>query len=90
MAIAGRIQPNSNVLSEVFEITLAQFGAKQLTLSNTPKTSGSVFIDVIGGGPLQQGVDFVVSGSVISWNGYGLDTTIGVGDLLRVTCEYEG
>lgn len=71
-------------------MTSTEIGAKQLTLSHTPKTSGSVFVDAIGGGPQQKNIDFIISGAVVSWSGYGLETVLGVGDFLRITYEYEG
>jgi hypothetical protein len=58
--------------------------AKQITLAALPATASKVKLDLIGGSPQIYGDDFLVSGSILSWNGLGLDGVLITGDRLRV------
>lgn len=65
-------------------ITGGEITAKQLTLAATPYTNSEVIVDVRSGSPQVYGLDFVVTGAVLSWNGYALDGQIIAGSYLRV------
>lgn len=65
-------------------ITALMITNKQLTLLNTPAISVNTKVDVIGGSAQYYGVDFTVSGNVLSWNGLGLDGEIIENDVLRI------
>lgn len=58
--------------------------AKQLTLSATPLSASKVMVDLIGGSAQEYSVDYTVSGSVLDWNGLGLDGVLSTGDKLRI------
>lgn len=59
--------------------------AKQITLSYLPNTPSKVTLDVIGGSAQIYGDDYLVSGSVLTWSGLGLDDgSLIAGDRLRV------
>lgn len=74
----------------VEQVTLnpAQAAAKQVTLTYTPAVANQVTLDVIEGGPQFYGDDFTVSGSVLGWNGLGLDGILASGDKLRICYLY--
>lgn len=58
---------------------------KSITLDATPTTPGAVLVDVLGGGgPARYGVDFTVTGNVLSWSGLGMDGHVSAGDTLRI------
>lgn len=61
---------------------------KQLTLSNA-NLSPSETLVFVDGGPVQKyGVDFTVLSDVLSWTGLGMETIIGVGDILIIQYKY--
>lgn len=67
-----------------YTITLSEFTAKQVTLYPEPNNSDSVTVEFFGGTSQENGVDFVVTGDVLSWNGLGLDGFIEVNDIIIV------
>jgi hypothetical protein len=82
------VTPNVTPRTEYRTLTALEATNKQLTLANTPSTSGETQLDVIGGGPQFYGDDFSVSGSTLSWNGLGLDGLLATGDKLRIAYFY--
>lgn len=59
--------------------------AKQLTLSATPGVASKVLVDALGGSAQEYGVDYTVTGSILSWSGLGLDSIgLSAGDKLRI------
>lgn len=69
-------------------ITSTNVTNKSVTLTATPVDSNEVQVDVIGGPPQDNGVDFSVSSNVLSRDGMGLDGDIDVGDVLRIAYFY--
>jgi hypothetical protein len=69
---------------EYYTLTAPQAAAEQITLGGTPDTASKVILDVIGGTSQEFGVDYTVSGDVLSWSGLGLDGVLVDGDKLRV------
>lgn len=65
-------------------LTAPQIAAKQITLTALPATASKVKLDLIGGTAQIYGDDYLVSGSILSWNGLGLDGVLIAGDRLRV------
>jgi hypothetical protein len=59
--------------------------AKQITLLDTPTNANKTRLTVIDGPMQEYGVDFSVSGAILSWNGLGLDGVLEVGDRLVIT-----
>jgi len=74
------------VTENVEQITLdaGHIAAKEVTLANAPLVAANVKLNIVGGIRQQYGVDFVVSGSDLSWNSLGLDGLLEVGDILIV------
>jgi hypothetical protein len=70
--------------TEYRTISLGEETAKSLSLAFTPSTPSYVIVDVIGGSAQEFATDFTVSGSVLSWNGLGLDGVLSTGDKLRI------
>lgn len=69
---------------EVIVLTAGEATAKAITLSNTPSDPNKVTLDLIGGTSQQFGLDFTVSGAILSWDGFALETVLTIGDKLRV------
>lgn len=67
-----------------FTISPSQFSAKQVTLYPEPSNSDLVALEFLSGGGQENGVDFNVVGSVLSWDGLGLDGFIELGDIIIV------
>jgi hypothetical protein len=65
-------------------ITAAEASAKQLTLSSVPANITDVILLVQGAGNMALGIDFSVSGSVLSWSGLGLDGLLAASDEITI------
>ena len=76
--------PTGTLNTEYRHLTSGEILAKQLTLATTPATPQNLLLDVIGGTAQEFNVDFAVAGSILSWNGYGLDGVLSAGDVLRI------
>lgn len=66
------------------EITALMITNKELTLPNMPAVATNTMVDIIGGSTQHYGVDFTVSGSVLTWNGLGLEIDLIEGSFLRI------
>lgn len=55
-----------------------------IILPNEPFSPSSVTLDVFGGIPQINGIDFIVTGDVLSWSGLGLDNFLEVGETLLI------
>jgi len=64
--------------------------SKSVTLTHTPATDADVKLTVYGGIPQDEGNDYSVSGTTLSWNGYNLDGVLEVGDKIEVSYSYAG
>jgi hypothetical protein len=76
-----------DVGNEVVEnrtITAGEITAKEITLVATPSVASKTKVDVRGGSPQVHGLDFVVTGDVLSWNGYDLYGQLVAGSILRI------
>ena len=69
---------------EVRTITAGEEAAKEIILTQVPVDINKVTLDVIGGTSQQIGLDFNVVGSVLTWNGFALETALEAGDKLRI------
>jgi hypothetical protein len=65
-------------------ITVGEAAAMQLTLANTPNDPTKVMLDFIGGTSQEYGVDYSVTGNVLTWNGYALQSVLDTGDRIRI------
>ncbi len=89
LSTAGAVGKNISV--DEFTLDPTQIGTtKSVTLSQTPAVDGDVSLVVYGGIPQDNGVDFSVTGTTLTWNGMGLDGILEVGDKLEVTYSYAG
>lgn len=57
---------------------------KFITLTGAPTTPSGTILDVIGGPTQDYSVDFIVSGSTLSWSGLSLETILTAGDKLII------
>jgi hypothetical protein len=65
-------------------VTQQNINDKSLTLPHIPISAESVSITFVNGTSQVNGVDYVVSGSVVSWEDMGLDNFIELNDVLIV------
>jgi hypothetical protein len=65
-------------------ITQQNLNDKSLTLPHTPISSESVSISFVNGTSQVNGIDYEVSGNVVSWEDMGLDNFIELNDVLIV------
>lgn len=75
---------SDNYVVEVRIITAGEESAKQLVLTEVPTDPEKVTLDLIGGTSQQKNLDFDVLGSILTWNGFALETVIEEGDKLRI------
>ena len=67
------LKDNANV-TQYFTVTSIELTNKRIILSYTPATPQSVQVDLKeGGGYLEYGIDFTVSGNEVRWTGLGYD-----------------
>lgn len=78
------IGANSGFLVERIELTNQNIADKFVTLSATPMVPSMVFLTVEQGITQINGVDFTVTGNVLSWDGLGLDNFLDNTDVLIV------
>lgn len=70
---------------ETITVTSSMLNAKALVLTKPPLLGYNVVI-LPRGGPAQfLNEDFVVNGLTLSWDGYGLDGLLDIGDTLQVS-----
>ena len=67
---------------EQHTVTAGEITAKGLTLGATPAADAEVTMDIVSGVAQNNGVDFSVSGTALSWNGLGLDGVIAENDVM--------
>lgn len=66
-------------------ITGGEDTAKQFTLIPAPLVPAEVSVSVLGGGnDFQDGVDYSMTGAVLSWSGLTLDGVLAAGDIVRL------
>ena len=71
-------------LVELRTISSGEAAAKQLTLGATPATPNYTVLEISGAPSQFYGVDFAVSGAILSWSGLGLDGILSSGDQLTI------
>jgi len=70
--------------TELRVISSSESLAMELTLLAVPSSPTEVVVMTVGGTVQKYGTDYVVSGNVVSWNGYGMETIIESGDMLVI------
>lgn len=79
---------SANVKTEFRTISAGEESAKQLTLVNTPSAPTEVMLSIHEGSVGFYGVDYSVSGAILSWNGLGLDGLLASGDRVVINYKY--
>lgn len=74
---------NSDTVEYVL-ITATNIINKSVTLLKTPFVTGKVVANIVKGPTLDFGIDYTVTGNVLSWSGLGLDGKISAGDKIRI------
>jgi len=85
--IADKLLSNSSgtgagLVSYQVSLTYQDIVNRYIALPSIPETTVSV--DIIGGLPQRDQVDYVVNGSQLGWNGLGMQDLLQVGDVLRI------
>ena len=70
---------------QTITVTPAHLSAKAITLTNAPLSGYNVTILPRNGCPQFLNEDFVIDGLTLTWDGYGLDGLLEVGDILQVS-----
>lgn len=78
------IGETSGFVVENIDLTQNDIDNKFVTLSRTPLVPDAVILNIDGGIPQINGVDFVVLGNKISWSGLGLDGFLEETDVLII------
>lgn len=73
----------NNQVVDNHTMSAGEITAKQFTLPSTPAVATKVVIDVRGGTSQIYGVDFIVTGDVVDFDGYGLDGQLIAGSIVR-------
>jgi hypothetical protein len=84
MANTRRILIKNGFANETVEIDATEAANKEIQLSQTPKINTQTVVHSINGPTQRYGADFIVTGDVLSWNGYGLETILEEGDTLVI------
>ena len=85
MALIPRKRKGGGRLVDRYTINSSQATAKQVTLSEIPTDPNNVVVDCPNGPVQRINVDYIVTGQVVSWDGYGLETILENGDHLIIT-----
>lgn len=82
-AIVGALSAGDiNIISR--ELTPLDISAKSLTLPNAPLATNTALIVPANGIPQLQGVDFSISGDILSWNGMPYEDVAQAGDQIKI------
>ena len=69
---------------EEFTLDATDIANKSVTLTKTPTLSSKVVVDVPCGVVQVNGVDFVVTSNVVSWDSLGMEVFLEIGDKILV------
>lgn len=70
---------------EIITLTAQNILDKNVTLGSAPPIPNLVSLTPEGGIPQIYGIDYSVSGSVLSWNGLGLDNYLAANEIIVVS-----
>lgn len=65
-------------------VDLGQLVSKEIELSEIPTHPTMTLVQIEGAGPTFYGVDFTVSGNVLTWNSLRLDGLLGLNDRVQI------
>lgn len=85
--IASTSGSGTSTTTETRTISAGEAAAKALTLGATPLVAGNVRVWAIQGPAQENGVDFSVVGTTLSWAGLALDGVLDAGDKLLIQYE---
>lgn len=68
-------------------LTSPQIANKSVTLTKTPSNPSVIFVSLYRGLSGMSGYDFKISGSVLSWDGYGFETELSVSDVIQISYQ---
>lgn len=74
----------SGFRSYAIVITPQNLADKYVTLVVAPALPDEVVLDIVGGIKQVNGIDFQISGNILSWGGLGLDNFLEVNDVLII------
>ena len=74
----------SGFIVDQIELTQEDINNKFVTLSQTPLVSDAVMVNIDGGIPQINGIDFIVDGNKVSWSDLGLDGFLEDTDVLII------
>jgi len=89
-ADVNHTHPEKDWVIEDHILTADDIIAKQIILANTPSDKESLTLIIIGGLEQHERIDFLLTDSTVSWNGYLLENELAEGDTLRIKYQIEG
>jgi hypothetical protein len=78
------VQVMTDQIVETRTISAGEITAKGLTLTATPVDPTKVIVDIRSAPGQMYGIDYAVSGTTLSWNGYALDGVVTAGVIMRI------
>lgn len=81
----GPAGAGANLEVEYIVLNGTEMTAKNVTLAVMPLDATKVLLDIPGGCSQRYGIDFTVSGNILSWSGLVLDGQLATSDVLRVS-----
>lgn len=78
------IGETSGFIVDTIDLTQEDVNNKFVTLTQTPLVPDAVILNIDGGIPQINGIDFIVDGNKISWSGLGLDGFLEETDVLII------
>lgn len=83
-SIVGSIKSDSNVRVETITLTSDQIIAKAIVLNELPAPAEKTIVSVQSGPTQYYGVDFMVSGNILHWEGLSFELTLEIGSNIIV------
>jgi hypothetical protein len=75
---------SSGFIVEQIDLTQDDINNKYVTLTQTPLVPDAVILNIDGGIPQINGIDFIIQGNKISWSDLGLDGLLEETDVLII------
>ena len=89
MALALKVSKVETIAGNFFvephTVDNSEYIAKEITMLHSPTKPEEVIVDIPTGTSQVYGIDFTVTGNILSWDGFGMETIIDENDRIRIT-----
>ena len=79
-----------NIITDHFILSSLDISNKYVTLSRTPVLGSLVALNIVKGSSQVYGLDYSVSGNILTWDGYVLDGSFSAGNEIRAIYSTDG